>query len=235
MMPVAQKLMIFDLDGTLVDTAADLTDALNVSLANQGFPRADAAAARTWIGHGARQMIRNALEQLNLSQDDNRVAAMFKDFLTHYEANISRHSRPYPSLIDALDVLDRAGWSFAVCSNKQEQYCRQLLDELGMSNRFLVIAGGDTFPVSKPHADHLLCTIETARGVRDRSIMVGDASTDIEAARAAGLPVIGVTFGYSPVPMSQLAPDVLLDHYSDLTPMLAESLLIGPDLLSPLE
>lgn len=219
------KLMVFDLDGTLVDTAADLINALDVSLDKRGLPKSDAAVARTWIGHGARQMIRYALEQQHIDLDEDLVAEMFGDFLDYYQANISRHSRPFPALTEALDSLGQNGWIFAVCSNKQERYCRQLLDELGMSDRFAVIAGGDTFGVSKPDARHLLCTIQAASGSPERSIMVGDASTDVDAAKAARLPVIGVTFGYTPVPMAELGPDILLDHYRDLTPLLADSLL----------
>ncbi len=219
------KLMVFDLDGTLIDTAADLIDALDVSLERQGLPKSDANVARTWIGYGARRMIRNAIDAQGLNRSVDREAVMYKDFLAYYQANISRHSRPFPSLIEALDSLDQAGWVFAICSNKQERYCRLLLDALAMSDRFAVIAGGDTFGFSKPDARHLLNTIETANGSRAHTIMVGDASTDVDVARAADVPVVGVTFGYTPVPMSELGPDVLLDHYRDLTPELAINML----------
>ena len=224
-MNTVHKLMVFDLDGTLIDTAVDLIDALDVSLERQGLPRSDANVARTWIGHGARQMIRNAVSAQGLDLAEIHETAMYRDFLDHYQANISRHSRPFPSLIEALDSLDLAGWAFAVCSNKQERYCRQLLDDLELSERFSVIAGGDTFGVSKPDAGHLLSTIRAADSAPRNAIMVGDASTDVDVARAASLPVIGVTFGYTPIPMSELEPDILLDHYRDLTPELADTLL----------
>ena len=220
-----KKLMIFDLDGTLVDTADDLIDALNVSLEKQGIAECDPGEARTWIGHGARQMIHNALVRYDLDADETLISGMFGDFLEYYQANLSRHSRPFPGLIDALQVLADDGWIFAVCSNKHERYCRLLLDELDMSELFATVSGGDTYGVSKPDARHLLSTIEAASGNRERSVMVGDASTDVDAARAARLPVIGVTFGYTPVPMSELEPDVLLDRYRDLTPQLANGLV----------
>jgi phosphoglycolate phosphatase len=128
-------------------------------------------------------------------------------------------------LIEALDALANNDWAFAVCSNKQERLCRQLLDELEMSHLFTTISGGDTFGVSKPDPGHLLGTIEAASGDRRRAIMVGDASTDVDAARAASVPVIGVTFGYTPVPMVDLRPDLLLDSFADLTPSVADELL----------
>ncbi len=219
------KLMVFDLDGTLVDTAADLGASLDAALAVQGQPPSDLESARRWIGHGARQMIRNALTERKIAFDEAFVETMFRDFLVHYQANISRYSRPFPALLEALDRLAEAGWTFAVCSNKQERLCRQLLDELAMSDRFAAIAGGDTFGVSKPDPGHLLGTIEAAAGSRDLAIMVGDASTDVDAARAASIPVIGVTFGYTPVPMADLAPDILLESFTDLTPANADRLL----------
>jgi phosphoglycolate phosphatase len=219
------KLMIFDLDGTLVDTAADLVASLDRALSLRGHPQSEPATARSWIGHGARQMIRNALEHHGVAFDDTLVEDMFRDFLDHYQANMSRFSRPFPALIEALDALADNGWTFAVCSNKQERLCRQLLDELDMSHRFATISGGDTFGVSKPDPGHLLGTIEAAAGDPRRAIMVGDASTDVDAARAASVPVIGVSFGYTPVPMVELEPDLLLDSFADLTPEIAEDLL----------
>ena len=224
-MNTASKLMIFDLDGTLVDTAADLIAALDIALSKRGYPESNGAAARSWIGHGARQMIRNALQHHQIAFDEALIEAMFRDFLAHYQVNISRFSRPFPGLVEALETLAGTGWAFAVCSNKQERLCRQLLDELEMSHRFAAVSGGDTFGVSKPDAGHLLGTIEAASGRRDRTVMVGDASTDVDAARSAAVPVIGVTFGYTPVPMHELGPDLLLDDYAALTPEVADGLL----------
>ena len=221
----SSKLMVFDLDGTLVDTAADLIAALDVALDLRGHPQSEPVTARSWIGHGARQMIRNALEHHRIPFDEPAIDAMYRDFLTHYQANMSQFSRPFPALIEALDALANNDWTFAVCSNKQERLCRQLLDELEMSHLFTTISGGDTFGVSKPDPGHLLGTIEAASGDRRRAIMVGDASTDVDAARAASVPVIGVTFGYTPVPMVDLRPDLLLEGFSDLTPAIADELL----------
>jgi phosphoglycolate phosphatase len=224
-MEKSSKLMVFDLDGTLVDTAADLIASLDVTLDKRGHPHSEPVTARSWIGHGARQMIRNALEHHSIAFDEPAIEAMYRDFLDHYQANMSRFSRPFPALNEALDALADTGWIFAVCSNKQERLCRQLLEELDMSRRFATISGGDTFGVSKPDPNHLLGTIAAASGERQRAIMVGDASTDVDAAKAASVPVIGVTFGYTPVPMVELGPDLLLDSFADLTPAVADGLL----------
>ena len=224
-MSTETKLMVFDLDGTLVDTAADLVAALDVALSGRGYPRSDFELARRWIGHGARHMIRNALEFHEIAFDESLIEAMFRDFLAYYQDNISRHSRPFPAVLEALDDLSAHGWTFAVCSNKHERMCRLLLDELGMSERFRAIAGGDTYGVSKPDPGHLLGTIADAAGHRDRTIMVGDAATDVDAARAASIPVVGVTFGYTSIPMRDLAPDILLESFADLTPEVADKLL----------
>ncbi len=220
-----QKLMLFDLDGTLIDTAADLIAALDACLAKRGHLQSDPDTARSWIGHGARHMIRNALVHHRIAFDDPMIEAMYRDFLNYYQANISRFSKPFPGLLHALDQLQAAGWMFAVCSNKQELLCRQLLEELDMSNLFATVSGGDTFGVSKPDAGHILGTIDAASGQRERSIMVGDASTDVDGARAACIPVIGVTFGYTPVPMHDLGPDIMLNDYAGLTPEIADGLL----------
>jgi phosphoglycolate phosphatase len=217
--------MVFDLDGTLIDTAADLGAALDVALAARGHPKSDPDLARSWIGHGARQMIRNALIHHEIAFDEDLIEVMFRDFLVHYQANISHFSRPFPGVIEALDKLAAHDWIFAVCSNKHERLCRQLLDDLDMSRRFRAIAGGDTYGVSKPDPGHLLGTIADAAGTREATIMVGDAGTDVDAARAASIPVVGVTFGYTPVPMKDLAPDYLLDSFAELTPDAAERLL----------
>lgn len=218
-------LLVFDLDGTLIDTAPDLLATLDVVLATHGFaPRPD-AGLRDGIGHGARHLIETALHRQGVAPAKRQLDAMHAAFLAHYEANICRASLPYPELVAMLDRLAAGGWRFAVCTNKPEGLSRRLLAALGLADRFAAICGADTFSVRKPHPAHLLQTIAQADGRRDRAIMVGDSRTDIDTARAAAVPVVGVTFGYTPVPMADLEPDLVIDDFAALTEATLEALL----------
>lgn len=228
---MAGPLLVFDLDGTLVDTAPDLLATLDRVLAEAGFACVPHAATRGMIGHGARRMIERALAAQNIAVPRDDLEALFRRFLVHYEAHICDMSRPYPGALEALDRFAAAGWRFAICTNKHEAMSRLLLRALSLDGRFAAIAGGDTFGVSKPHAGHLLQTIARAGHHRHEAVMVGDGKTDVDAARAADVPIVGLTFGYTPVPMCDLEPDILLDHFDDLTVERAARLL--PDAAEP--
>jgi len=214
----AAPTLVFDLDGTLVDTAPDLIDALNFVLEREGLPAVPLQAARTMIGAGARKLIERGLELEGL--DINRMTA---DFIEYYAAHIADGSRPFDGLEIALDELSARGFRFAVCTNKLEWLSKRLLDELGLSTRFAAICGADTFGVAKPDPAILQQTVLRAAGKMSSTIMVGDAGTDIGVARRAGVPVIGVSFGYTDVPIAELKPDRLIHHMLDL-PSAVESL-----------
>jgi phosphoglycolate phosphatase len=209
-------LVVFDLDGTLIDTAPDLVDTLNLILAREALPAVPFAAARNMIGGGARTMIERGLAADGRASTREEVDRLYRDFVAHYSDHIADRSRPFPGLEAALDQLAEAGWRFAVCTNKLEGLSVRLLDALGLSARFDAICGQDTFGVQKPHPDILLRTIERAGGAPDRAVMIGDSATDINVARAAAVPVIAVDFGYTEIPVAQLAPDRIIDHYSRL-------------------
>jgi phosphoglycolate phosphatase len=206
----------FDLDGTLVDTAPDLVDALNVILAGQGLGAIPYANARTMIGGGPRRMIEAALTFKKLAFTAAEVDPMFQDFITYYAAHIADRSRPFPGLIQALDGLADQGCIFAVCTNKLEALSRLLLDNLGLSSRFAAICGQDTFGVQKPNPEILQRTIAQAGGLLTRAVMVGDSAADIDVARAAGVPVVAVDFGYTETPIAELNPDRTISHFSEL-------------------
>jgi phosphoglycolate phosphatase len=208
--------IVFDLDGTLVDTAPDLIDTLNVVFAREGLPPADYAGARSMIGAGSRQMIESGLRQDGRPISPGELDRLFHDFIAHYSAHIAERSRPFPGLDAALDMLAARDCRFAVCTNKLERLSRQLLDALGMSARFAAICGQDTFGIQKPDPEFLWRTIRAAGGSLDRAVMVGDSATDIATARAAGVPVVAVEFGYSDVPVAQLRPDRLIGHFDEL-------------------
>ncbi len=208
--------IVFDLDGTLVDTAPDLINALNFILDREGLPAVPLKSARNMIGAGARKLLERGLELEGRAvsiEDMNRLTA---DFIDYYAAHIAEGSRPFEGLEGALDDLTGRGYRLAVCTNKLEWLSKRLLDELGLTPRFAAICGADTFGVSKPDPAILRQTIARAGGDLASTIMVGDAGTDIGVARRAGVPVIGVTFGYTDVPIADLKPDRLIEHMREL-------------------
>ena len=197
--------IIFDLDGTLVDTAPDLIDALNVILGREGLPIVPYDEARALIGHGTRRMLEGGLAVAERPATD--IERMFGDFVTYYSEHIADRSRPFPGVEAALDTLAGRGCAFAVCTNKLERLSVRLLKSLGLAGRFAAICGQDTFEVQKPHPEALLGTLRRAGGSLDRAVMVGDSQTDIATARAALMPVVAVDFGYTAVPVRELGPD----------------------------
>jgi phosphoglycolate phosphatase len=205
--------IVFDLDGTLVDTAPDLTNALNDVLTRRGHEAVPAEMIRACVGHGARVMIEEALRRASAQDDVDRMLA---EFLVHYEANIAAESRPFPGAVAALDSLATHGATLAVCTNKRERLSRRLLQELQIEGYFAAIAGRDTFAVSKPDPGHLIGTIALAGGDPSRAIMVGDSEVDLRTARAASVPAILVSFGYAPSPLDGFTPAAVIDHFYEL-------------------
>lgn len=214
---------VFDLDGTLADTAPDLVAALNAVLADEDMPPLPFEKARDLIGAGARALIQRGLDEAGYGPvDDARLERMFQGFLAHYGRNLLVGTRLFPGVPDALDRLREEGWLLAVCTNKYENHSLELLGLLGIADRFAAICGRDTFPYFKPDPRHLTLTIDRAGGSPLRAIMVGDSGTDISTARAAGIPVVAVPFGYSDVPVAELGPDRLIEHFDELWTATAE-------------
>jgi phosphoglycolate phosphatase len=210
------RIIVFDLDGTLVDTAPDLINALNFILDREGLPPVPLHAARNMIGAGARKLIERGLELEGRAMSVDDVTRLTRDFIDYYAAHIADASRPFEGLESALDDLSARGYRFAVCTNKLEWLSKRLLDQLGLSARFAAICGADTFGVAKPDPAILRQTVARAGGQLSSAIMVGDAGPDIGVARRAGIPVIGVEFGYTEVPIADLKPDRLISHMRDL-------------------
>jgi phosphoglycolate phosphatase len=219
------RIVVFDLDGTLVDTAPDLINALNFVLDREGLPPVPLHSARTMIGGGARRLIERGLELEGRSASLEEITRLTRDFVDHYAAHIADESRPFEGLESALDDLSARGYRFAVCTNKLEWLSKLLLDQLRLSSRFSAICGADTFGVSKPDPAILRQTIARAGGDLSSAIMVGDAGPDVGAARRAGIPVIGVGFGYTEVPIADLKPDRLIHHMSEL-PAAVDGLMV---------
>lgn len=218
-------LVVFDLDGTLVDTAPDLIASLNHTIAAADLAPVGYEDLTHLVGHGARAMIERAFRMRGQPLDEEGLAPMMQRFLTYYGDTMPGDSRPYPGLDAALDRLTDAGFTLAVCTNKPEAMARRLLEGLGMTHRFAAITGGDTFTVRKPDAAHLTGTVERAGGDLAATLMVGDSLNDCLVARNAGVPVLGVPFGYSDAPIEALNPDRVIQHFDELTPELVEALL----------
>ena len=210
------RIIVFDLDGTLVDTAPDLIAALNHVLDREGLPPVPLKSARNMIGAGARKLIERGLELDGRTMTTDDVSRLMKDFIAYYADHIADASRPFEGLETALDDLEAQGFRFAVCTNKLEWLSKLLLEKLDLSRRFAAICGADTFGVSKPDPTILRQTVARAGGQLPESIMVGDAGPDVGVARRAGIPVIGVAFGYTDVPIAELKPDRLIGHMREL-------------------
>ena len=212
----SRRFVVFDLDGTLVDTAPDLINALNFILAREGLAPVPMHAARNMIGAGARKLLERGLELEGRTVSLAELDRLTDDFINHYAEHIADASRPFDGLEAALDDLESGGYRFAVCTNKLEWLSKRLLDRLNLSPRFAVICGADTFGVSKPDPAILRQTIARAGGELSSAIMVGDAGPDVGVARRAGIPVICVSFGYTEVPVADLKPDRVIDHMREL-------------------
>lgn len=213
--------LVVDLDGTLVDTAPDLMAALNAILYQENLPSVAKEQANDMIGAGARVLVERGLKFVGADRTTEEVDKLFDDFLVHYIAHIADASRPYPGAVEAIERFRTAGWKTAVCTNKLEDLSRRLLSALGILDRFDAVGGGDTFGIKKPDPDHLRRTISLAGGDPDNAVMVGDSETDIATAKAAGIPVIAVDFGYTPKHVSAFDPDRIISHFDELDEAIA--------------
>ena len=210
------RTIVFDLDGTLIDTAPDLIATLNVVFEREGMPPVQYEIARNLIGGGARGMIARGIAAEGRDVAPAKLEQMFAGFIAHYSAHIADRSRPFPGLVDVLDELAGLGCRFAVCTNKLERLSVQLLETLKMADRFEAICGQDTFGVQKPDPEILRRTVAAAGGRLQDAIMIGDSVTDIRTARAAGIPVIAVDFGYSDRPVAEYGPDHIISQFAQL-------------------
>jgi phosphoglycolate phosphatase len=216
---------VFDLDGTLADTSADLIRAANTTLEEAGY--GTPLLGTSDMHHafrGGRAMLREGVSRGGCrSGTEAGIERLYPRFLEHYRIEICRDTQLYDGAEAALDQLAAAGWGLAICTNKPIGLAEALLDRLGMTGRFRVVLGADSLDVRKPHPDHLLETISRAGGTREGSVMIGDTETDRAAASNAGIPCVLVGFGPEGGDVSRLKPEAILTHYRDL-PALLETL-----------
>jgi phosphoglycolate phosphatase len=209
---VSRAVVVFDLDGTIADTAPDLIEAANTALASEGLGPAPAAAIRCAVGHGARAMLSAGIEALGGEPDAEQVQRLIE----HYEQNIAVKTQLFPGFGETAANLRSAGAKLLLCTNKRQRLTFPLLSALGIGSLFDAIACGDTFPYHKPDPRHISDLVQLAGGELGASVMVGDSEVDAGAAHAAGIPFIAVSFGYPGVPLAQLGAEAVIGHFCEL-------------------
>ncbi len=211
------RAVVFDLDGTLVDTLPDIHEALNRALAEDGLDPIDENACRRMIGGGAHNLIEQAFGMIGEATDSPRIDAVFERFLVLYAAEPAIRSLPFPGVIDTLDWLRGQNVALGICTNKPDGLTALVLEQLGLASYFgEAVIGGEGLPVRKPDPGHLLEVVRRTGHAPSQALMVGDSETDVAAARNAGLPVIAVDFGYTRVPPAELGADILISDFAHL-------------------
>lgn len=213
--------VVFDLDGTLVDTAADLHLVLAEVMAGEGLPTPTLPEIRAMVGDGAKALILRAFAAVGPAPDADRLDLLYSDFLSRYTADTCRASALYPGAAEALATLAEAGCALGLCTNKPQRPSELLLEALGVADRFGAIVGGDTLPVRKPDPAHLIAVLERLGAEPSSSVMVGDSRNDVLTAHAAGVPCVLVSFGYTSVPARELGAEVVIDTLAELPGALA--------------
>ncbi|MBY0559387.1 HAD family hydrolase [Hyphomicrobium sp.] len=208
--------IVFDLDGTLIDTAPDLAEATNHVLATLGLDRINELEIRPFVGHGALAMIEGAVKAHGRKLSERELHDLFEVFIVYYSAHIADYSVPYPHVIATLEGLKARGAALAVCTNKMETQARAVLETMKLDHYFSALTGRDSLGAYKPDPRHLTGTIALAGGRPETSIMIGDSETDIKTAKAASIPVVAVSFGYSVDPVASFGPDAIIDDYRHL-------------------
>jgi phosphoglycolate phosphatase len=216
--------LIFDLDGTLVDTAPDLLEALNFALAREGRPPVDPEELRRLVGRGARVLISEAFKMAVGPADPGAAERMFSSFIEHYRDHIADQSRPFPGVVETLEAQKAEGARLGVLTNKPHDLTLKLLDALGLSPLFEAVYGQGRKPYFKPDPRIFEDIVAEMGGRGPGALMIGDSISDVEVARAAGAPVLLVSFGYTPEPARTLGADAVVDDFRDI-PATARRLL----------
>lgn len=215
------RTLVFDLDGTLADTAPDVVAAINRVLAAEQVDPLSLEEAWSFIGLGGRVLIERAFARVGRHINPEQREAFFEDFLRFYNANIVDQTQLFPGAQACLGRARARGQSLAICSNKREYSAKLVLEKLGVLKDFAFVCGQDTFSAQKPDPTPLWETLKRVGGSVDSAVMIGNSPTDVATARAAGVPVIVVDFGYSPVPVADMGADATISHFDALDDVLA--------------
>ena len=208
--------VVFDLDGTLVDTAGDLHLVLHELMEAEGLPTPTLESVRGMIGDGARALVERGFNAAGVTPGPGRLDELYTRFLDLYVEEPCRDSRLYPGALEALDALEAKGCRLGICTNKPQRPTELLLELLGVAGRFGAILGGDAVASKKPDAAHLVAVLDRLGATAADAVMVGDSRNDLLTARAAGVPCVLVTFGYTQVPARELGADVVVDSLADV-------------------
>ena len=211
-----KKLFIFDLDGTLVDTAPDFKNSINYMLNELNESEVSLEEIRNWVGYGARELIRRTVVDKNIPHDEKRIEEMLKIFLLHYTHNIDDDSVLFNNVKNVLEFLKNNGIKLAVCTNKMERLSNILLEKLNVLHMFDYLVGGDSLIKSKPDPFPLLNICEKLNTEISDSIMIGDSATDLNAGKGAGMPVVLVSYGYTDNKDIYNEADLVINDFSQL-------------------
>ncbi|OCC04499.1 phosphoglycolate phosphatase, bacterial [Labrys sp. WJW] len=207
---------IFDLDGTLVDSARDLMGTLNFILAREGLPALPVERAQSLLGAGARALLERGFAECGQTVEPARMDVLYRDFLDYYGEHLADETVAFDGVEEALKTLKARGWVLGVCTNKVTEHSVRLIEALKLTPYFNAICGRDAFAWFKPDPRHLTLSIEAAGGDPAHAIMVGDSKTDIDTALRAGLPSVCVDFGYTDIPATQLGATRVISHFDQL-------------------
>lgn len=217
---IRRTAVVFDLDGTLVDSAPDLAAATDHALGRHGRAPVGLEGVRVMVGDGARALLQRGFEATGGMPDEATFQQAFDDFMAWYGVHLADTSRAFPGVRETLTELKARGCTLAVCTNKSEAFSRTLLSKLGLQPFFAAIVGGDTLPTRKPDAGHLLGTLQRIAQPARRAVIIGDSTNDVKAAKNAGVPAIAVSFGYTRIPARELGADIVIDRFAELIPAL---------------
>ena len=220
-----EKMVIFDLDGTLVDTAPDLINSANFALRDTISNPINIEESRKIIGKGGKYLIEKSLLSRNIQLPDDKINQLTLAFLEYYKNNIYQDSKPFSNMIETLNMLKENDINIAICTNKPEKLTKILLSKMGLLDYFSNIVAGDTLAKMKPDPLPLLTLIKEKNIKKSNAIMVGDSENDIIAAKLAGIKVIGVTFGYSETEIEQLNPDYIANNFIDVKEIIKRNFL----------